>query len=238
MHHLPAEPFAAVDPVRSDLARATVRVRARRAARVAGSLALLGGALLLCADALEVVDVDALVALAGAWLGAGVTGLLAYGVVRATARPDPTLLRALGPGTASEKLSLVAPAVAVSLVAPLSLHGVVSLLLGCGPSATTFDDWVRLSLILVGHAHVALALRASFDAIAASEDRGSLRPLPAVGLATLVASVPGVLAYAVPPVLVFITGAAFVPALYGAIRRWRDDDRALLYSTCSASAAI
>src|SRR5262249_43324179 len=55
-------------------------------------------------------------------------------------------------------LSLVLPAIAISLLTPLTLHlGFWSLMENHASNLSGFDEWILMSLTIVGHAHLALA---------------------------------------------------------------------------------
>jgi hypothetical protein len=126
------------------------------------------------------------------------------------------------------------PLAALSMVAPLTLHFLVRCLFA-PLRVGNFDGWIALSVVLVGHAHVALCVCAvvwarglSRRPTAALADglRGSM--LKALFVAVGVASLPGILLMAVPPVLVLVTGLVFVPAMYTATVRCMQRERRTL----------
>jgi hypothetical protein len=132
-----------------------------------------------------------------------------------------------------EKESLSMPLAGAGLLAPLTIHLVVwSLFKGFAPD---FDWWIAASLVLVGVAHVVLAVMGfRFAAKAASMSTQDLsRKMPISGWAvwgwTIFGSIfPGVIALAIPVVLVAVTGVVFIPAMYSAMYRAALDERRAL----------
>lgn len=140
-----------------------------------------------------------------------------------------------------ESYSTGLPLVAISLLAPLTLHLLVSTLFDrSGPFSPSglrdFSQWIRISLLIVGHAHIALVACAALFARKMrrldDEGLGKLRIAPewakALGMAVLVAAVPGVLLLAVPPLLAAVTGIAFIPLMYIFMHRRLTNERAVL----------
>src|SRR5260370_38098921 len=94
-------------------------------------------------------------------------------------------------------------------------------LAGGSLQARGYDEWIRVSVLIVGNAHIALAVCAFL--FARRLHRSSLEEmhcrfhalwLKALGITVLVSAAPGVLLLAIPPVLTFVTGIAFVPGLF------------------------
>jgi hypothetical protein len=124
-----------------------------------------------------------------------------------------------------ERAGAALPLAALSMVTPLTLHFLVWFL-GVGPvrmssHAAEFGEWISLSAMIVGHAHLALALcsvgwACSLCKRATSELDAGLcgSAFKALGITVGVACVPGLVLLAIPPLLVAITGAVFVPAMY------------------------
>ncbi len=131
---------------------------------------------------------------------------------------------------ALEVPSVALPMVAGSMLLPLVIHLVVYAA-WCALTSTTFkmDDyaaWIAMSMVIVGHAHLALAVCVSLFArklgrtpsddiemTSRNRDWGV-----ALGVATLVAAIPGVILLAVPPILAVLTGLAFIPFMYLFVR--------------------
>lgn len=129
-----------------------------------------------------------------------------------------------------EPLSYSLPLVGLALVGPLSLHAPLFLLGNDG--LRPLGGWIAMSGIVVGLAHVTLALlslrfarRLYRGTLARTAEHEALR---AVGLTTLSACLPGILWLGIPPVLVAITGLLFVPAAFVVIERCCLRERALL----------
>jgi len=114
--------------------------------------------------------------------------------------------------------SLGLPMVGIVLAAPLTMHFVVYLVLG-GRLGDDFDTWIRLSAFLVGFAHIVLAILAWGVAheIVVGERKTTTAGL--IGNTTLAACVPGIIAVAIPPLLVAVTAALFVPFMLAWARR-------------------
>ncbi|MBX3228688.1 MAG: hypothetical protein KIT84_08550 [Labilithrix sp.] len=121
-----------------------------------------------------------------------------------------------------ELASVGLPIAGVSFLYPLSSHWLFTQLLGGGESAGDFSQWIRVSLAIVGHAHIALAICGFLFA-------KRLRSLTLEGLIDLkihrewlkawmitigISCLPGILLILVPPILVAITGITFIPVLW------------------------
>jgi hypothetical protein len=137
-----------------------------------------------------------------------------------------------------ERMSVALPIAAVSILAPLTIHGMVYCVLR-GPSggitASAVDDfgmWIGLSALIVGHAHVAVlvgAVRWAYRLRATPtaqlridlHKHWGLTLLVAVG----VACIPGIVLLGIPPLLVAITGVAFLPVAYGIAARAVSSER-------------
>jgi hypothetical protein len=116
-----------------------------------------------------------------------------------------------------ERLSLQLPLLLVSLAAPLTLHLLVSLTF-LQVSLSEFGQWILTSAVLVGHAHLTLALFAVFHAsrVQRELDRGdrvvgASRGLVALAWTVGSSAIPGVVLLCIPPLLVAVTGMMFVP---------------------------
>lgn len=137
-----------------------------------------------------------------------------------------------------ERMSVALPIAAVSILAPLTIHGVVYCMLRVpaeGLTTSAVDDfgmWIGLSALIVGHAHVAVLVGAvrwayRLRATATAQLRKDLHKhwgttlLVAVG----VACIPGIVLLGIPPLLVAITGVAFLPAAYGIAARAVSNER-------------
>ncbi|HEY3817026.1 MAG TPA: hypothetical protein VGL81_07645 [Polyangiaceae bacterium] len=145
---------------------------------------------------------------------------------------DP-LRRACDLAMSWERSSAALPMAALSLLAPLSIHGAIWWIHAQpGPMADDFGIWIAVSMVIVGHAHIALLVCAvrwayrlrSVETVQLRADLGR-----AWGSALLVsagvACIPGIVLLAIPPILVLVTGLAFVPLMYhctaGAVARER-----------------
>ncbi len=176
-----------------------------------------------------------------------ITALVTYPLARLRARRALGGAGAHGPrkGTADEapfawrerRLSaLEAPSAAMPMIAttaftPLCLHLLAYLCLctmdNSTPKLPDFGKWITISMVVVGHAHIALAICCVLYAVRLSKlptnalvERPKHRDwLWALGIATLVSAVPGILLLGVPPLLSVATGLAFIPLMFLGIRR-------------------
>jgi hypothetical protein len=114
------------------------------------------------------------------------------------------------------------PMVAVTLLAPLTLHAAVAAVLFPQEFMVDLGFWIALSALLVGHAHLALVIALllwvrSFrwrlpEEVHASVGRSWARGLVA---AVVTACLPGIVLIGIPPLISLATGLAFVPFMYG-----------------------
>jgi hypothetical protein len=244
----------------SALSAVARRIAARRVARSLAGCAgvMMGGAAFLVAiasffsspDAARTDRVAATVLLLAAWPTAFVIGAVGRVAARVmlsldariplTGDPAEDLARleardplqdARATARAWERRSTALPLAALSLLAPLSIHWVVYILLLKAPDlrASTFDDfgvWIGMSAVLVGHAHLALLIGSVIWASRLRtrptvDIRGGIHRSWATVLAVSagVACLPGIVLLAIPPILVGLTGVLFVPLMFlGTVR--------------------
>jgi hypothetical protein len=146
-----------------------------------------------------------------------------------TSRPSVVLSRL---AWAAEKRSVALPMMALSLLAPLTIHAIVCALVKSQDSEAWFFEehgfgtWIAMSVAIVGHAHVALAVccwrfagrvRSMHTAELARDSNADWTR--AMGVAFVCALVPGVVLLAIPPVLSLVTGILFVPLMFLRMRR-------------------
>jgi len=200
--------------------------------------------------------------LLGGWIAAAVAGIVTARVVRAWRATELAVEQTLSGDVAAdlarvdacdplrdaralagrwERASTALPLAAMSLLAPLTVHWIVySFVLdgvgrGLSGDLADFSQWIAISAVLVGHAHLALLLA---SVCWAWKLRSRETPLVAVdvhrtwaialGAAVGAACFPGLALIAVPPVLVFATGLVFVPAMFLATARRLVRERTLL----------
>lgn len=154
---------------------------------------------------------------AGAWLFALVASTVGRVVgaawVRQRGRPI---------GDAGLFVSLAVPAVGISLLAPLSLHALVALFT---TSPREFDEYARMASACVGHAHLVLAGLMVQCCWRLANGDTHMSALKILFITTGVSCVPGILAMAIPPVVVLVTGALFIPAMVVLLERTADSER-------------
>jgi hypothetical protein len=131
-----------------------------------------------------------------------------------------------------ERMSVALPIAATSILAPLTIHGILYCTLSfpsgdlTASAVDAFGTWIGLSALIVGHAHVAVLVGAvrwayRLRATPTAQLRRDLHKhwgttlLVAVG----VACIPGIVLLGIPPLLVAITGVAFLPAAFGIAAR-------------------
>jgi hypothetical protein len=120
-----------------------------------------------------------------------------------------------------ENASISLPLIALSLLGPLTLHYPVATFL-MDTTTRDFSKWIRMSLVIVGFAHVILAFLSARFATKISET--STEDLDKIvvhrhwaatwGLTIAAGCVPGIVLLLVPPILVAITGIAFIPFMF------------------------
>ncbi len=139
--------------------------------------------------------------------------------------------RAASLAEAWERKSVAWPLVGSALVAPLSLHMPVAWMLTApaGDFFADYDRWILVSLAIVGHAHLVLAFMGLHFARKLARLRGDAARGIGGGRALLAAcaagAVPGIVFFLIPPILVAVTGAVFVPASYAYLRNTVLDER-------------
>jgi hypothetical protein len=186
------------------------------------------------------------ITLLGGWLAALMVGMVAFVAAHSTLPSDPNQASgdAVDPLTelvALEKhdplremrevarrwefAALATPLTALSLLAPLTLHWLVDVLfLGGASSDSGFrSNWIPMSALIVGHAHLALVIACVWWARSlrkreAVEVRLAITKSWATAMAVTVATaaVPGIALLAIPPILVALTGLVFVPWMFRA----------------------
>lgn len=213
------EPMTGPGPLPVPLLDPT-RVFARRIARIASGVVLQAGMLALVAAAVsgsfraQPSPLNAAQIIGYTWFAAAVVGAAAYPIAAALQlrlRPEALFVP-----------SLTIPVAGVALILPLTLH----LLFFALTSGLRFDqldhgfnDWVQVSLVVTGAAHVVFAaLCATRVHELAAGDAAMASPMtpPRIFRITVAVSCfPFVLMFGVPPVLVAITGLPILPLLYG-----------------------
>ncbi len=188
---------------------------ARRIARTASGGVLLAGAIALVATVydgrtdghhqLGAVHVCAAQILCAAWLAATVAGLATYAVV-VRLRRWPVLDVRL-------ETSWVVPVFAIALLAPLTLHLFVAVLIRCA-DPRAFDGWVAISLPITGITHAVFAarcVRRTRQLIAG--EREVISPMRIYGDTVVASCLPFVVLIFLPPILVALTGLPILPLL-------------------------
>jgi hypothetical protein len=143
--------------------------------------------------------------------------------------------------------ALALPMVGCSLAAPLTLHYLF--VLACdaigacspGPGSSfsvvrSFDEWIGVSAIIVGHAHLVLAGHGVLFARGLRRLPADAAPSEVAGWrallwAVVASAIPGAVVLLIPPGLTFFTGLVFIPFMYGAARRTFVRERAELAAT-------
>lgn len=221
---------------------------ALRKARIAAGLTL--ALMLVAAIAWPAVGAaaDAPLVLVGAWPTAAAAGLATYWLARTRAYSGESPAELERTLYALEVPGLAVPAAGLAFALPLTSHLVVASIAALvSPQHSTtelreFSNWMVASAIIVGHAHVAVAIHAflTVDRMhrlpsAEAPVRGAW--LQALGIATLCGALPGAILILLPPLIVLATGLPLLPALYGFIRRTFMDERARIAATLGAATA-
>jgi hypothetical protein len=172
-------------------------VLARRAGRIAGGLVLMGGAFAVVRAVHSTGPIQAQRLFEATWAIAIVAALVVRGIVWLV-DPAPR-------GDALLAASLAIPAAGLALILPLSLHMVVM--------RGDFDSWVRMSVTVVGLAHVVFAILFAARAAGLARTATPRVSIAAIFLWTVFASfVPW--PFIIPQVLTAITGLFILPVLF------------------------
>ena len=122
---------------------------------------------------------------------------------------------------ALERPSLQLPLLALSLLAPLSIHMLVGVVI-FGTTLGGFGEWIVTSAVLVGHAHITLGLFSLYHVVYLQREldgeqlsSGTSRGLVALMWTVAASAIPGVVLICIPPLLVGLTGLVFVPWMFG-----------------------
>lgn len=261
-------------------ALAVARVRERRVGRIAAGITGIAGTLLLVIGALDLASTRSFShgALGTVLLGTWGAMIAAYAIGRIGARilrRRPEIPRRSGDrwadverlseplvtsadrrrADACEKASVALPLMAIGLLAPLSIHGVlyagwlaadnrlreslgfdrwleVSL-----QELARFDGWIALSLAIVGHAHLVLAFLCYRFAKKVRElplekihEEGKRASWAVFGWTVVASAVPGALLSLIPPGLTALTGVLFAPAMFRLMSRRVVAEREVLAS--------
>jgi len=182
---------------------------ARRLGRIAFGLVLLAGAAVLTAGAwagrsrgLDGEWPSAAQIIALTWLAAALAGT-AVRLLAARVRwsRDPEALFAE---------SLMLPTAGIALLLPITLHVPVVLAIS---DSRGFDLWVEASLWITGIAHLAFAGMSVQRARRLVAGQPAVAPRTIYVVTVVTSCVPFVVLWAIPPLLVAITAAPFVPLL-------------------------
>jgi hypothetical protein len=144
---------------------------------------------------------------------------------------EDSLASARAQAASWERAGAALPLAALSMVAPLSIHFVVWCL-AARQDVVGFGEWIAVSVVLVGHAHVALCACAVLWArglcrreTAALGDGLGGSWVKALCVAVGVACVPGIFLLGIPPLIVLVTGLVLIPAMYSATVRCMRSER-------------
>jgi len=185
------------------------RLFSSRLARSAFGLALVVTGFGLAVDAAAGFPLDATAMIAGGWLcavslaGAVFVASFAWTQMFEIGRLDDRYLAA----------SLALPVAGLALTLPLTLHAAVF-----ASDTHGFDSWVAMSLVIVGHCHVALAVMGAWRMVRLTRGENAMPPWAIYGIVVGLAMVPGALFLMIPPLLVAFTGLAFVFILWAPSR--------------------
>lgn len=143
---------------------------------------------------------------------------------------------AAGIAGAGEERSLSMPMAGIVLLAPLAIHLVVAMFVTRSwLIVSSFDVWIRMSLVLVGLAHVVLAglclrfaRRVAHAPLAELAQKSPLSGWAAFGWTVLASCLPGVIVILIPPIIVAATALPVVPLLFRVMHERAVAERRLL----------
>jgi hypothetical protein len=140
-----------------------------------------------------------------------------------------------------ERASVAWPLAAVSILAPLTIHGIAWSFfnLPTGEISTRsladFGVWISLSALIVGHAHIAVLVGAVRWACRLRATPTQYLRLdlhkhwgPTLLIAVGIACIPGIVLLGIPPLLVAVTGVVFLPLTFARAARVVSDERMVL----------
>ena len=128
-----------------------------------------------------------------------------------------------------ERASVALPLVAASLLGPLTVHRLIVF----GMSAREFNQWIGVSMLIVGHCHIALAIFAvSFSkklhASGSPRVLGKSSGWRAYWIAVTLSLLPALFLLGIPTIMVAGTGLFFVPWMFRAAGSKIERERILL----------
>jgi hypothetical protein len=106
--------------------------------------------------------------------------------------------------------SLIVPTAGIALLAPITLHMPIALLI---TDSRGFDQWVEASLWVTALAHIAFAATSVRRAHQLVTGRPAMSPTRIYVITVLVSCVPFIVLWGIPPVLVGLTAAPLMPLL-------------------------
>jgi hypothetical protein len=130
-----------------------------------------------------------------------------------------------------ERSSVALPLMAMAMLAPLSLHLAIA---APFTGLRTFNAWIALSLVIVGHAHLVTAWQAwKFARTLHGLDKDELRVPRRDGWRALWVTFgwsffPGAILLLIPPILVLVTGLVVIPFTWASMQRRVGLERRLL----------
>ncbi len=183
---------------------ATTDVMSRRSARVAFGGVLLAGSVAMFVNAICGTPVHFATLIVAIWL-------CAFGAA-VVARWCGVLIVERSAG-----LTLALPSAGIVMMGPLTLHllAVPAALVSRSPGVVSgFDFWTLCSLALVGHVHIVSAILVARRGFRLADPTRQPQSVVKIYLIAIALSLfPGVILFAIPPVVVALTGALLLPAL-------------------------
>jgi hypothetical protein len=110
--------------------------------------------------------------------------------------------------------SVCMPMVGLALLLPLSLHLVWFTPWAAGDDLNRFNDWVQVSMVITGAAHLTLMLGVIWRGRALVAGTPAPTPGEIYAYTIVVSCVPFILLLAIPPLLVAVTGLPFLPLMH------------------------
>lgn len=175
-------------------------IAARRAGRFAFGLTLVIGSVGLVANVVHDSPLPSADLIPAIWIAAAVARIAVYSAMPPVSRERADELANAG---------LVLPSIGIALMLPLTIH--LPFFLATG-TASDFEGWVKLSAIITGPTHIALATLVAVRAGHLVVGKIPMSVMAIYGICVGVSCIPFAI-FVIPPFVVALTGLACIPLM-------------------------